>query len=93
MSENDIHMVDHSTMVISEESFIVNMIPHHQEAVDTARLIETRGFNPLLRELAQDIITAQEKEIVMMKKWVVDWNYSSIQPSYENMMGDGTLLS
>lgn len=30
---------DHASMTTSEESFVVNMIPHHQEAVDTARLV------------------------------------------------------
>lgn len=86
-------MVDHATMVTSEEAFVVNMIPHHQEAVDTARLVVTRGFNPLLRDLAQKIITAQEKEITMMQQWSTDWGYTNVKSSYENMMGDGTQLS
>jgi uncharacterized protein (DUF305 family) len=85
-------MMDHGAMVTSEASFVVNMLPHHQEAVDTARLVMANGESAELRKLAQAIITAQEKEIAMMQKWSKDWNYSVI-PSYENMMGDGTKLS
>lgn len=86
-------MMDHSSMVTSEEAFVVNMIPHHQEAVDTARLVVARGESPELRKLAQAIITAQEKEIAMMQKWSKDWNYTTVKSSYQNMMGDGTKLS
>ena len=59
--------IDHGTMVISEETFVINMIPHHQEAVDTARLVVAKSTNTELIELAQNIIVAQEKEINMMK--------------------------
>lgn len=86
-------MIKHSAVVTSEEAFIVNMIPHHQEAVDTARIIITKSENAELKKLAQEIITAQEKEITMMKKWLYDWSYSTIAPSYVNMMWDGTMLS
>lgn len=86
-------IMDHSSMVTSEEAFVVNMIPHHQEAVDTARLVVARGESPELRKLAQAIITAQEKEIAMMQKWSKDWNYTTVKSSYQNMMGDGTKLS
>jgi uncharacterized protein (DUF305 family) len=93
MNGMDHSMMDHGAMVTSEASFVVNMIPHHQEAVDTARLILAKGESAELKKLAQAIITAQEKEIAMMQKWSKDWNYSAVTPSYENMMGDGTKLS
>lgn len=86
-------MMDHGAMVTSEEAFVVNMIPHHQEAVDTARLVVAKGENAELKKLAQAIITAQEKEIAMMQKWSKDWNYSTVASTYQNMMGDGTQLS
>lgn len=93
MGDMNHSMMDHSSMVTSEEAFVVNMIPHHQEAVDTARLVVARGESAELRKLAQAIITAQEKEIAMMQKWSKDWNYSTVKSSYQNMMGDGTKLS
>lgn len=86
-------MMDHGAMVTSEEAFVVNMIPHHQEAVDTARLVLEKGESEELKKLTQAIITAQKKEIAMMEKWSKDWSYSTVKPSYQNMMGDGTKLS
>lgn len=86
-------MMDHRAMVSSEEAFVVNMIPHHQEAVDTARLVVAKGDSLELKKLAQSIITAQEKEITMMQKWSKDWSYTTVKSSYQNMMGDGTQLS
>lgn len=93
MGSMDHSMMDHGAMATSEEAFVVNMIPHHQEAVDTARLVLARGDSAELKKLAQAIITAQEKEIAMMQKWSKDWNYSTVTSSYQNMMGDGTKLS
>jgi uncharacterized protein (DUF305 family) len=93
MGGMDHSMMDHGAMVTSEEAFVVNMIPHHQEAVDTARLVLAKGESAELKKLAQDIITAQEKEIAMMQKWSKDWKYSTVTASYMNMMGDGTKLS
>lgn len=53
--------------VKNEEEFIVNMIPHHQEAVDTARIIAANSTNNELKQLANAIIEAQTKEINMMQ--------------------------
>lgn len=92
MMDHGMMMMDHSSMVTSEEAFVVNMIPHHQEAVDTARLVVAKGENPELKKLAQNIITAQEKEIAMMNGWVKSENYT-LKSRYQNMMGDGTKLS
>lgn len=92
MQDHGMMMMDHASMVTSEEAFVVNMIPHHQEAVDTARLVVEKGNNPELKKLAQNIITAQEKEIAMMNVWVKASGYTT-KPAYQNMMGDGTKLT
>jgi uncharacterized protein (DUF305 family) len=69
-------VMDHSMhmMVASEREFIEGMIPHHQEAVDTAReVIERGGTTPEMRELVEAIVIAQEREIADMKQWYEDW--------------------
>lgn len=54
-----------------EKSFITEMIPHHQGAVDMAKLLlEDKNINSELRTFANEIITAQEKEINQMKMWL-----------------------
>ncbi len=50
--------------------FIRGMIPHHQGAIDMAKVVLAHGKDTQTRKLAQDIIAAQEKEIAMMQDWL-----------------------
>ena len=66
------HMMDMT--VTSEREFVTGMIPHHQEAVDTAQEVLARGGTTAgIRTLAENIIAAQETEIALMKTWHEDW--------------------
>jgi uncharacterized protein (DUF305 family) len=83
-------------MVKSERAFLEGMIPHHQEAIDTAKEVLARGATtPALKTLAQNIITAQEAEIASMKTWYQDWYNEPYQDknTYMPMMRDLTTLS
>lgn len=44
------------------------MIPHHEGAIDMARNEVTNGHNPQAIALAEQMITAQEDEIVEMEQ-------------------------
>ena len=48
--------------------FLAMMIPHHQGAVDMARLALIHGNDPLTRRLAEEIIASQTVEISAMNE-------------------------
>lgn len=50
--------------------FLAMMIPHHQGAVEMARLVLIYGKDPLTRRLAEEIIASQSAEIAAMKQRV-----------------------
>jgi len=47
--------------------FLRMMIPHHQGAIDMARAELVHGRDPMVRQLAGDIIASQQAEIDSMK--------------------------
>jgi uncharacterized protein (DUF305 family) len=51
-----------------DRDFAAMMIPHHQGAVDMARIELQFGKNPVLRRLAQGIIVEQLQEIEVMQR-------------------------
>ena len=50
--------------------FLAMMIPHHEGAVEMARLVLIHGKDPLTRRLAEEIIASQSAEIAAMKQRV-----------------------
>jgi uncharacterized protein (DUF305 family) len=56
-----------------DREFIRLMIEHHKGAIDMAELVLTNSQRNELRQMADDIISAQSKEIEMMQKWNSQW--------------------
>ena len=58
----------------ADKDFIAGMIPHHRGAVDMAAILLKYGKNPRVRELAEQIIREQEKEIILMEELLKELN-------------------
>ena len=51
-----------------ERQFLAMMIPHHEGAIEMARLLLIHGHDPATRRLAEDIIASQTIEIAGMRQ-------------------------
>ncbi len=75
--------------VRSEADFIAGMIPHHQEAVDSARELLGITERPEMRELALAVIDVQSEEIALLEGWLESWYpEAQLEPDYQPMMRD-----
>ena len=62
-----------TTESLDEQSFLEQMVPHHQSAIEMATMALDKAQRPEVRRLAQQIITAQEAEIAEMRDWHETW--------------------
>lgn len=75
--------------------FIEQMIPHHEDAITMAKLAKTQAKTPEVKQLANNIIASQGKEIDQMKRWYTKWfgrdlPTGSAVMSEHGMMGEST---
>jgi uncharacterized protein (DUF305 family) len=56
-----------------DKAFIDAMIPHHRSAVEMANVARQKSEVPEIKELAENIVMAQEAEIELMTHWRQQW--------------------
>lgn len=53
-----------------DEGFVRGMIPHHQGAIDMAKIVLQYGKDEQVRKWANDVIREQQREIGEMEAWL-----------------------
>ena len=55
---------------MSDPMFTAEMIPHHQAAIEMARIVLKHGKDEQAKKLAHDVIREQTREIADMEEWL-----------------------
>lgn len=71
-----------------DKAFISEMIIHHQGAIDMAKLAQANAKHDEVKNLANDILAAQSKEIDMMQTWQTQWGYKTTPSTETHSMMD-----
>jgi uncharacterized protein (DUF305 family) len=64
----------------ADVSFTQNMIPHHQQAIEMAKLVDSHTDRPELHQLADSIESSQGQEITQLQGWLRSWG-KPVMPS------------
>ncbi len=72
----------------ADVTFAQSMIPHHQQAVQMAKMAKMNASSPKVKQLAEKVEAAQGPEIETMTGWLKDWGQKV--PSSESGMDHGS---
>lgn len=70
----------------ADVTFAQEMIAHHQQALDMAKLAATRASNAQVKDLASRIEKAQDPEIQQMTAWLSQWGVSASSSAMPSSM-------
>jgi uncharacterized protein (DUF305 family) len=68
-----------------DRPFIDMMVPHHEGAIEMAKIAQQRAERSEIRQMAMEIIRAQNAEIMRMKAWRKAWFGSDETPPMSRM--------
>ncbi len=66
-------MMGRNPDIADEGDFLIQMIPHHEEAIAAAAILRDHADREALKEFARDIIATQSEEIERMESYLETW--------------------
>jgi uncharacterized protein (DUF305 family) len=77
----------------ADVTFTQNMIPHHQQAIEMAKLVDSHTDRSALRTLADSIVASQGQEITQLQGWLRSWDKPQTPAgmAHEGMEMPGTM--
>ena len=69
----------------ADVTFAQSMIPHHEQAVEMAKMAKMHASTPEVKNLADKIEAAQGPEIATMQGWLKDWGKDESDDSMGGM--------
>ena len=74
-----------TTTASLDQQFIDMMVPHHEGAVEMAKIAQQRAERPEITQMAEAIVRDQNREIARMKEWRMAWFGSDQTPPLDKM--------
>ncbi|MFJ8961787.1 DUF305 domain-containing protein [Lentzea sp. NPDC102401] len=73
----------------ADVTFAQGMVPHHEQALEMAKLVPSRSSDDKVRDLASRIEKAQGPEIAQMNEWLQQWGAKQDHEGHDmtGMMG------
>ncbi len=71
--EGDTSVLESVSSADFDREFIEQMIPHHEMAIMMAQMLQASTQRSQMKQLAENIITSQSREIAMMRGWLKSW--------------------
>lgn len=78
-------VVTNTGAIAFDQMFINMMVPHHQGAVEMAKIAQQRAEHAEIKQMAEQIISSQQEEITQLKGWKQQWYGSSDTPMMSEM--------
>ncbi|WP_439659136.1 DUF305 domain-containing protein [Lentzea sp. HUAS TT2] len=77
----------------ADVAFAQGMVPHHEQALDMAKLVPSRSSDDKVRALAQRVEKAQAPEITQLNGWLEEWGAKQDHGGHDmtGMMSDGDM--
>ena len=79
---------------VDEAQMLVDMIGHHQDAIDASRVVLRRNPSPEVRDFAERLIRVQGEQVQQLQTWLDEWYPDSkVQSTWQPLFTDASATS